>query len=395
MATIRKRGHSCQIRVSCGYDVIGNQVTQTMSWKPETNMTKKQIEKEVNRQAVLFEEACMKGKVVSSVKFETFAEQWFEEYARPNLKNTSYERMKLSSKRVYPAIGHLRMDKITTRYIQKFINNISANGKHAKTGKPLARKTIVQYLSFISIVFGYAIKMSIVSNNPCRNVNVPKGEKKEKQVYTLEETEQFFILLETAPLKYRLFFTLLIYSGFGCGEMLGLEWKDCDYSNNIINVCRTSNYTVERGIYTDTTKTKKSQRSLKFPRFIMDMLKVFQSEQDAEKEKLGNKWEDNDRLFTKWNGKPMNPRTPYGWLHDFCMANHFRFCDIHSFRHLNASLLINAGIDVTSVSAALGHSQTSTTLNIYSHYFQAAQARTSEAIANALAFNTNASLSNK
>jgi len=386
MATIRKRGNSYQIRVSCGYDVTGNQVTQTMSWKPEPNMTPKQIEKEVTRQAVLFEEACMKGQIVATVKFEAFAEQWFEDYARPNLKSTSYERMKLSSRRVYPAIGHLRMDKITARYVQKFITDISKNGKHAKTGKPLARKTIVQYLSFISIVFDYAMKMGMISDNPCRKVNVPKGEKQEKQVYTLEETEQFFILLETAPLKYQLFFTLLIYSGFRNGEMLGLEWKDIDYDNCIISIHRTSNYTIEKGIYTDTTKTKKSQRSLKFPQFIMDLLKEFQTEQNAEILKLGNKWEDNDRLFTKWDGKPMNPHTPYWWLREFCDKNNFRFCDIHSFRHLNASLLINAGIDVTSVSAALGHAQTSTTLNIYSHYFQAAQAKVSEAIAGALDF---------
>jgi site-specific recombinase XerD len=84
----------------------------------------------------------------------------------------------------------------------------------------------------------------------------------------------------------------------------------------------------------------------------------------------------------------MNPHTPYWWLQEFCKANNFRFCDIHSFRHLNASVLINAGIDVTSVSAALGHAQTSTTLNIYSHYFQAAQTKVSEAIAGALDFSS-------
>ena len=386
MATITKRGESYRIKVSCGYDTTGKQVIQSMTWKPDPAMTAKQIEKELNRQAVLFEEACMKGKFVATVKFEAFAEQWFEEYARPNLKSTSYERMQLSSRRVYPEIGHLRMDKITSRHVQKFVTDLSVNGKHAKTGKPLARKTIVQYLSFISIVFDYARKLHIFSDNPCRGVSVPKGEKREKEVYTLEETKQFFKFLETAPLKYRLFFTLLTYSGFRNGEMLGLEWKDIDYNNCIISVHRTSNYTIEKGIYTDTTKTKKSQRSLKFPQFIMDMLKNFQIEQNEEIERLGDKWEDNDRLFTKWDGKPMNPHTPYWWLRDFCQANNFRFCDIHSFRHLNASLLINAGIDVTSVSAALGHAQTSTTLNIYSHYFQAAQARTSEAIANALNF---------
>ena len=63
-----------------------------------------------------------------------------------------------------------------------------------------------------------------------------------------------------------------------------------------------------------------------------------------------------------------------------------RFCDIHSLRHLHASLLINAGVDVVAVSGDLGHSQVSTTSNIYCHMFQEAQARTSNAIAEALSF---------
>ena len=107
--------------------------------------------------------------------------------------------------------------------------------------------------------------MEMLTDNPCKRVTVPKGEKKEKDIYTLEEVAQLFQLLETAPLKYRTFFTLAIYSGFRRGEMLGLEWKDIDWEHNVISVRRTSNYTASKGIYTDTTKTKKSQRSLKFP----------------------------------------------------------------------------------------------------------------------------------
>jgi integrase len=228
--------------------------------------------------------------------------------------------------------------------------------------------------------------MGMLTDNPCSKVTVPRGEKKEREVYTIEETQQLLELLETVTLKYKLFFNLLIYSGFRCGEMLGLEWKDIDYPNCMIYVQRTSNYTPEKGIYTDTTKSKKSERCLKFPQFIMDMLKDYQAEQNTEIERLGNKWIDHDRLFTKWNGEPMNTRTSYLWLKEFCEKNNFRFCDIHSFRHLNASLLINAGIDVTSVSANLGHAQVSTTLNIYSHYFKAAKTRASEAITNALNF---------
>ena len=86
MANITKRGDGYRIKVSCGYDARGKQIIQSMTWKPEPGMTEKQIEKELNRQAVLFEEECMKGNVVTAVKFETWARKWFSEYAALKLK---------------------------------------------------------------------------------------------------------------------------------------------------------------------------------------------------------------------------------------------------------------------------------------------------------------------
>lgn len=159
MASIRKKRNSYEIRVSCGYDVNGKQKFQQMTWKPAEGMTPKQIEKEVNRQAILFEEKCLKGQVTATIKFETFAEQWFEEYAKVNLRSTSYERMKKLTSRVYPAIGHMRLDKITGRHIQQFINDLLLNGKNQRNGNPLSRKTVVHHLSFISDVFGYDFRL--------------------------------------------------------------------------------------------------------------------------------------------------------------------------------------------------------------------------------------------
>lgn len=386
MASIRKKNNSYEIRVSCGYDINGKQKFQQMTWKPAEGMTEKQIEKEVNRQAVLFEEKCLKGQVTANIKFEEFAEQWFEEYAKLNLRSTSYERMRKLTPRVYPALGHLRLDKITGRHIQQFINDLLLNGKNMRTGEPLSRKTVVHHLSLISDVLSYAVKMDVLNDNPCRKVTIPKGEKKEKNIYTLEELEQLLTLLETAPLKYRLFFTLLLYTGFRRGEMMGLEWKDVDFDGNIISVRRTSNYTKERGIYTDTTKTKHSQRSRKYPQLVFDLLKSYKAEQDEERRKLGSKWIDSDRIFVQADGRPMNNNSPYLWLHRFCEKNNMRFCDIHSFRHAHASILIQSGVDVATVSADLGHTNSGTTLGIYTHEFQEAQARVSDIIANALDF---------
>lgn len=108
MATISKRGDSYRIKVSCGYDVSGKQVVQTKTWKPEEGMTERQIKKELDRQAVLFEEECKRGQITAAIKFETFAEQWFEEYAKINLRKinlrkSSYTLLRSLTKRVYPA----------------------------------------------------------------------------------------------------------------------------------------------------------------------------------------------------------------------------------------------------------------------------------------------------
>lgn len=388
MASYYKRGNSYVIRVSCGYDTSGKQIYQSMTWRPDKEMTAKQVEKELMRQVVLFEEKCKNGFQSKAIKFETLAEEWFEEYAKMNLRNTTYERLLQLRKRIYAAIGHLRMDKITPRQIQSFINSLAKDGANEKTGKPLAPKTIRHNLSLISDVFGYAVKMGVVSDNPCSKVTLPKVEQKEKKIYTIEEVTKFLELLENEPLKYKVFFNLAVFSGFRRGELLGLEWKDVDFDNCVISVRRTSCYTTQKGIYTDTTKTRKSQRSIKFPNAIMELLKKYKLEQESEARKLGSKWVNTDRLFVKWNGEPMNNNTPYFWLNEFCEKHGLPFYGIHSFRHLFASMLVNEGVDIVTVSGALGHSAVSTTSNIYCHMLDNSQAKVSEAITNVLKINT-------
>lgn len=386
MATIKKRGNSYLIRVSCGYDINGRHKEQSMTWKPDEGMTKRQVEKELNRQAVMFEEACNRGFRATAMKFQELAEEWFENYAKNALRSTTYERMKQLTHRVYPAIGHLRIDKITARQLQGFVNSLAKEGANEKTGKPLAPKTIRHNLSFISDVFSYAVRMDLVADNPCRKVTIPKGEVKEKPIYSQEEMAQLLTAINGEPTKYRAFFFLIAYSGFRRSEMLGLEWKDVDFEHNIISIKRTSNYTSERGIYTDTTKTKRSKRVLKISPYIMDILKDLKAEQDEEALRLGDKWVESDRLFVKWDGSPMNNQTPYGWLKEFCEKNDMPFYGIHSFRHFAASALISAGLDVTTVSGALGHCNSGTTLNVYSHMFQNAQARVAQAMDGAFSF---------
>ena len=387
MANVRKRGNSYQIRVSAGYDSEYRQVIHTKTWKPTPGMTERQIEKEVARQAIMFEEYCKKGIVTVNVKFKEFAEKWLNDFARVNLKKTTFQRMKNTTIRVYAAFGHLRVDSITRGQIQAFVDDMAKNGKNMKTGKPLSRKSIVHHLNFLSDVFNYALRFDMIDSNPCNHIFVPKGEKKEKEIYTVEEMKQLFKLVnQYAPLKYKAFLTLAVYSGFRNGELMGLEWKDVDWENNVISVRRTSNYTVTDGNYTDTPKTKSSIHSLKLPQQVFDVLSELRESQLKNKGNLGTKWIDSDRLFVTEVGKPLHRGSPYKWQREFTERHGMRFCDIHSLRHFNATVLINAGVDTATVSSALGHSNISTTTNIYFHAIREAQARTGEAIAAVLDF---------
>lgn len=116
----------------------------------------------------------------------------------------------------------------------------------------------------------------------------------------------------------------------------------------------------------------------------MQLSRQYRAEQTAERFRLGSQWVDSDRLFNSWNGAVIHPSSAKNWLDRFCERTGMRKVNIHSFRHLNASLLINSGADAKTVSASLGHAQTSTTLNIYVHTFAAAQAAASAAVADAL-----------
>ncbi len=190
--------------------------------------------------------------------------------------------------------------------------------------------------------------------------------------------------LKEAPVYYRVFFLFMIYCGLRRSEVCGLEWKDINFDTGICSIVRTSQYRGKNtGIYTSTPKTKSSQRSLQLPNEVLNELKKLKFENNSKRVHCGNQWVETDRLFIKWNGEPMHPSTPYWWLQKFCLKHNLPFKGVHAFRHSFATqAILNAKVDVKTVSAILGHSQTSTTLEIYAHAFQEANAQALDSVAN-------------
>lgn len=387
MASYTKRGNSYRIKSFCGYTPEGKQVVKSKTWTPPAGMTDKQIEKELTRQMVLFDEECSGAALTDGhIKFQTFAEQWFQEHVAVNLGKRTQQNYRSMAPRVYEGLGHLYMDKITARQIQKFINTLSQPGANQQDpDQGLSPKSVKNHLSLISTIFAYAIRMGMLRYNPCQAVTLPRLETgKEKKCYTLEEAQAFLDALTAAPIEWQVFFSLALFGGFRLEEMLGFEFQDIDFERYTVTVNRVSIYTPADGIITAPTKTKKSRRTLKLPAWIFDLIRRLRTNKGRQRLALGDQWHECGRLFTKLDGTPMSPGQPYKWLKRFCEDQELPFYGVHQFRHLNASLLIFNGEDVRTVSASLGHSQTSTTLNIYTHAFETAQARASEAIADKL-----------
>ena len=245
-------------------------------------------------------------------------------------------------------------------------------------GNTLSQKTISHYHRLISSILEKAVKWQVILYNPCHRVEAPKVQKKETKYFDDEQTAHLLECLEAEPLRYKAMILTLLYSGMRRGELCGLEWSDVDFKNSLIDINKSSLYTNGRGIYADTTKTEGSKRVIKVPPVVIDTLRQHRKEQTAERLKLGDQWTDTNKVFTQWNGNPIHPDTLTNWFSKFLERYSLPHISLHGLRHTNATLLIAAGADLRTVSKRLGHSNMSTTANIYTHAIQSADERASQ-----------------
>ncbi len=129
MASTIKRGDTYTIRVSAGYDINGKKILHNMTWKPSPGMTPKQIEKELNRQSVIFEEKVKSGLYIGSdVRFSDFAERWMNDYAKKQLRAKTIAQYESLLPRINAAMGHLKLERIQPHHLLSFYDNLSEKG---------------------------------------------------------------------------------------------------------------------------------------------------------------------------------------------------------------------------------------------------------------------------
>ena len=173
---VNKKGEvKYKIKVSCGYDINNNQITHTMTFTP-TATTPRKIEKEVQKQAVLFEQQCKNIINHRSVKFAELADEWLAlEESKGQLKTSTLELYKGCRNRTYNCIGHLAIQKIRRADIQNLVNTL-AYGLDKK--RKLGEKSQKNYICFVSNVFNYAIINEIIEKSPCYRLDFITSPKK-------------------------------------------------------------------------------------------------------------------------------------------------------------------------------------------------------------------------
>jgi len=104
--------------------------------------------------------------------------------------------------------------------------------------------------------------------------------------------------------------------------------------------------------------------------------------------KIGDRWEESNRIFTQYDGKPVHPDSITGWFREFIAKTDLLQITIHSLRHTTVTLLIAPRVPLRKVSYRVGHAQTSATANIYSHVIKTADEMAAEAIGDILQLGT-------
>lgn len=377
---------SYTIRVYHGYDSKGKRLKPyTMSYKPAPGMTSKQIEKEVQRQAMLFEEQCRNGQIGENrnIKLADFCIMYLE--IKENiLAPRTYEFYKNEiNSLIIPLLGHIKLSELRPAHVQQFVQYLQGDIRkknEEQDNTKLSPSTIKRKVAILQSILKQAVKLGLIQSNPANadRLTMPKTITPKVEIFTKQEAAEMLSCLENEPLQYQTIVQLAIMSGARLGELVGLKFSDVDFINHKITIERSA-YKLKGQPVMTKAPMDNDVRTVTVNESCIELIRLLKAEKEREALRLGTAWKGDEWLFTQWDGSIMYPQTPSQWFNKFLDRNGLKHRKFHALRHTSATLLLYGGVNVKQVQGRLGHSDLKVT-NQYLHCI----AEADEAAANVL-----------
>lgn len=290
----------------------------------------------------------------SNLVYKDFLKDWFTTKKNNLGLQTSNLYEHVLNNRIIPGLGNIKLNRLKTIDIQKFINNLKEEG--------LASATVKKVFNIIRNSLEYAVDFNLVQMNVAKKVKLPKIEQKEMSIWDADQANLFLKVAEE-DVNYIAFY-LAISTGMRQGEILGLRWKDIDLEKGYLYVRQTLSH--DGKTFLSGAKTKASIRTIGLSDKTIETLKVHKQYSDKVRQECSS-YQEMDLVVCTQMGTPLNPanlRRTYNRLIEKAELPKIRF---HDLRHTHATLLLSEGINVKVISERLGHSNIKITLDTYSH----------------------------
>ncbi|KGN00756.1 integrase [Clostridium novyi A str. 4570] len=347
--------------ITVGYDDKGKLKRKQFYGKTKSEVLKKMTEYQHKKNVGILPSD---DKITLQQWFKT----WLYEFRVNNLKPSSFERYDGIYRKyiLNSPIGEIKLSELRAKDIQTYYNNLHDNG--------ISSSVINTINGFLYTCLESALKQNYIYQNYCKLVTLPKIIKDDKfTVFTLQEQNIFLNNIQGH--KYETAFILALGTGLRLGELLGLKWSDIDFDNNTLSVSRAIKRTTiinkqgerKSQIIEQLPKTKTSIRTVPIPTNIMEKLKESKQKHSVIKKENEDLYNNTDYIFSDKLGNPLDPkRIPRNFKSVLKKAG-LKDIKFHSLRHTYATRLFEAGVPIKTVQTLMGHSDITTTMNIYTH----------------------------
>ena len=287
-------------------------------------------------------------------------DRWLAEYKDGTIRSGTLEGYRnYIENYIKPQLGGKQVSLITTQDVQRMYRRLKSGGRVREDvdgSKRLSDSTVRHIHTMLHGAMKAAVQAHIIPKNPTENATVPKSNYKPMQVLNEQELDTFLQAVQKDD-TWRDFFYTELMTGLRRGEICALMWRDFDAKAGTLGISRTL-HSKGQGIYAlGDTKTSQGNRTIILPESVAALLR-------ARKKNSISQW-----IFPQPTSPelPMNPGTAYRRLKTLLEEAELPSIRFHDLRHTFATLALQNGMDVKTLSAMLGHVSAATTLDIYTH----------------------------